>query len=153
LNDRVLLDANVLISLALGTWPGGTIYRIFRLAALVRIEIIVATESLIEFRSSIARKPVLRRRFPPVLVESFIAEVDACAEVLVRLPAPAPPRCRDSRDDYLIEEALLHHTDAIVTGDDDLLVLLEQFGALPILPPGRFLEQWDREAGGSLPTG
>jgi len=150
---KLLLDANVLISLALGTRPGGTIYRIFRLADLGQIEIIVAAESLLEFRTSIARKAGLRRRFPPVLIESFIAEVEAFAEVLVPLPAPAPPRCRDPRDDYLIEQALLHNADVIVTGDDDLLVLSEQFGAIPILSPRQFLDQLDREAAGSSPKG
>lgn len=49
-----------------------------------------------------------------------------------------PPISRDPDDDIYLYLALACHAAAIVTGDRDLLVLGE-FGGIPILSPSRFL--------------
>jgi putative PIN family toxin of toxin-antitoxin system len=47
--------------------------------------------------------------------------------------------CRDSKDDMVLECALLAHADCIVTGDKDLLSL-ESFRGIRILTPRDFLD-------------
>jgi predicted nucleic acid-binding protein len=52
----------------------------------------------------------------------------------------APIRaCRDPRDDKFLEVAVNGRADAIVTGDQDLLVL-NPFQGIPILSPAGYLE-------------
>ncbi len=46
--------------------------------------------------------------------------------------APAVPDCRDPFDRPFLELALAGRADALITGDDDLLVLAPQF-SIPIL--------------------
>jgi putative PIN family toxin of toxin-antitoxin system len=46
--------------------------------------------------------------------------------------------CRDPKDDKFLDVAVAGHADAIVTGDDDLLVLGDVVG-VPIVTTGRFL--------------
>lgn len=50
-----------------------------------------------------------------------------------------PSICRDPDDDWVLATALDGKAEAIVTGDEDLLVLGEHAG-IPILSPRRFLE-------------
>ncbi len=54
-------------------------------------------------------------------------------------PLPAPV-CRDPDDDLVLATALAAHAEAIVTGDQDLLVLKAHHG-IRILSPRQFLEQ------------
>ena len=56
-------------------------------------------------------------------------------------PAELPsPVCRDPDDDRVLATALAGRADAIVTGDEDLLVLGEHEG-IAMLSPRRFLER------------
>ncbi len=57
---------------------------------------------------------------------------------------PLPTRvCRDKNDDVVLATAVAGMADAIVTGDDDLLVL-KKFRGTRILSPRQFLEILDR---------
>jgi putative PIN family toxin of toxin-antitoxin system len=57
------------------------------------------------------------------------------------VPAPLdPPVCRDPDDDVVLATAVVGRAEAIVTGDDDLLVLRSHAG-IPILTPRQFLER------------
>jgi putative PIN family toxin of toxin-antitoxin system len=60
------------------------------------------------------------------------------AEV-VEIPSPVPktPPCRDPKDRPFLELAMAGRAEALVTGDDDLLVLRGRF-VVPILRP----EEW-----------
>ena len=49
--------------------------------------------------------------------------------------APATPACRDPKDRKFLELALLAQADVLVTGDDDLLTIADEF-AIPIITPG-----------------
>ena len=42
---------------------------------------------------------------------------------MIELPETLPERCRDSKDDYLLELALISDADFLITGDKDLLVM------------------------------
>jgi uncharacterized protein len=50
--------------------------------------------------------------------------------------------CRDPKDDKLLEIAVEGKADALVTGDDDLLVL-HPFRGIPIIGPAEFLRRLD----------
>jgi len=54
-----------------------------------------------------------------------------------------PPVCRDPEDDWVLATALAGAAEAIVSGDDDLLVL-RRYRGVPILSPRRFLERLRR---------
>jgi len=56
-------------------------------------------------------------------------------------PVPlATPVCRDSDDDLVLATAIAGRADAIVTGDEDLLVLVQHAG-IAMLSPRQFLER------------
>ncbi len=52
------------------------------------------------------------------------------------------PTCRDKDDDHILAAALTSHCDCIITGDKDLLELI-QYHHIPILKPANF---WAFEA-------
>ena len=66
-----------------------------------------------------------------------------CETVNVSTAPPVPP-CRGPFDRPFLELALVAQADALVTGDDDLLVLADAF-PVPILPPHVLRERiWER---------
>lgn len=60
-----------------------------------------------------------------------------CESVIIPGPPPATPECRDPFDRPFLELALAGRSEALVTGDADLLVLAEKF-AVPIRSPAVF---------------
>ena len=142
MNDRVLLDTNVLISLALAPRPGSPISRVVTLAVRSRVDLLVAAETIDEFRSAMTTKPSLRRRFPPARLDAFAVRIGRLAELLPPLGAVPPPRCRDPRDDYLLEQAIRSGAGILLTGDDDLLSLENPPTGLRILSPRSFVDEF-----------
>jgi uncharacterized protein len=136
---RALLDTNVLISLALAPRPGGTIRNPVDAAVWRGVDLLVAQETVDELRSAVATKPSLRRRFSPDGINAFVTELGHLADLIPPLDRPAPARCRDPRDDYLLEQAIRFDADVLVTGDDDLLSLEHPPVGLRILDPRTFL--------------
>jgi putative PIN family toxin of toxin-antitoxin system len=53
------------------------------------------------------------------------------------------PACRDPDDDWVLATGLAGEAEAIVTGDDDLLVL-GSYRGIPILSPRQFIERVSR---------
>lgn len=50
--------------------------------------------------------------------------------------------CRDPKDDMFLEVAVAGQANAIVSGDEDLLIL-DPYAGIPIVSPGRFLAMLD----------
>lgn len=67
-------------------------------------------------------------------------KVRQLVELCAAPPLLAVPNLRDPDDAIVVTIAVAMSADAIITGDDDLLVL-EQFDRIPILPPVAFIEQ------------
>jgi putative PIN family toxin of toxin-antitoxin system len=66
-------------------------------------------------------------------------------QVLLVDPQPlSKPVCRDPDDDLVLATAVGASATAIVTGDDDLLVL-GNYSGIEICTPRRFLEQLDAQ--------
>jgi uncharacterized protein len=129
---RIVLDTNVVLSGQL--FPGSTPGR-----ALVKAqsdEVLASDATLLELVEVMSRSRFDRyveRRVRQQLVAEF---VNNCRIVLIASPVRA---CRDPRDDKFLEVAVNGRADAIVTGDQDLLVL-NPFQGIPILSPAGYLE-------------
>jgi putative PIN family toxin of toxin-antitoxin system len=97
--------------------------------------LLVSDETLEEFR-----EVLLRDKFDSdvarVLREGLVQEY---SRLCTLVPIPSPIRaCRDPRDDKFLEVAVYGRTDAIVTGDADLLSL-NPFRGIAILTPAEYL--------------
>lgn len=69
-----------------------------------------------------------------------------CESVVIPSPPPAVPLCRDPLDRPFLELALAGGAEVLVTGDDDLLALAEEF-AVPIRSPAEFEQLVQGSAG------
>jgi len=69
--------------------------------------------------------------------------LDYCERVEVIEPLPAVPNCRDPKDMPFLWLARAGNADFLVTGDQDLLVLVEDF-PVPILKPEMFEQELEQ---------
>lgn len=131
--ERYVFDTNTLISAALivDSTPG----RALRLA-LARGALLSSAETLAELVDVLSR-PKLDRYLTQGEREEFL---EALVERIELVEATHGIRvCRDPRDDKFLDLALAGAARAIVTGDEDLLVL-HPFRGIEILTPAAFLE-------------
>jgi putative PIN family toxin of toxin-antitoxin system len=120
---RSVLDVNVLISALLSRT--GTPARLLLAWQEGRFELIVSPGLLAELGRALAY-PKLRRLIPTSDAEAFVAWLSRSA-LLARDPdGPAPIRCVDPGDDYLISLAADQRA-VLVSGDGHLLALAGEF--------------------------
>ena len=136
----VVFDTSVIIS-AIG-WRGPA-HRCLALVARHRCRLVITSDVLTEYE----------RRVPEILaVEAPHANVAGPLgwirdkAWLVEPAALGKRRSRDVKDDRILAAALAVSAQAIVSYDEDLLVLEKPFG-IPILRPPRFLEWFVQEHG------
>lgn len=134
---RAVIDTNVLLSGLF--WHGaphallehvraGTLGLVSSPALLAELELVIgrAKFDVILTRSNTSREHVL-------------AEAWQLAEV-IEPPPLAVPVCRDPDDDAVLALALAAQVDLIVSGDDDLLALMD-FQNIPIVTPVRAIQR------------
>lgn len=128
---RVVIDANVYLSaLIFGGNPRAVVER-----TGLDFQTIISEELYVEMRRAVARKfPQFRKEYQ--LLELLLREVT----VLVPLGSHTITVCRDPRDNYLLEAAVLGRTSYIVTGDGDLLTL-KSYQKISIVTPEAFLKK------------
>lgn len=133
---RAVLDPNIIISGLLS--PNGSPARTLRAWQDGRFALIVSP-SLLEELSRALAYPKLRKRVPE---KSAIAILDLLARGATVVPdlADPPSRSADPGDDYLLALAEDNRA-ALVSGDQDLLELREQF---PVFTAAAFLDWLDR---------
>lgn len=127
---RVVFDTNVLVS---ATVFGGA-PRLALVAAIEgRVQLVTSRTLLDEYER------VLRDKFAfaPAAARGARGELEALSELVE--PEPIPPTSRDADDDLFLAAAWVGGCDAIVSGDDDLLVL-ESYEGIPIVTARGFLE-------------
>jgi len=128
---RAVVDVNVLVSAVLSA--KGRSAEILRACRDGQFELIVSEKLIAELNRTLAY-PKLRKRIPVEKAASFLNWVREHGTLAEDPTSPPPIRSRDPGDDYLLALAISRSA-YLVTGDDDLLVLSDDF---PILTPAQF---------------
>ncbi len=129
---RCVVDTNVIISAAL--FAGSTPYQVLELL-LAEGLFLASTETMAELERQL-RRAKFDRYTSQQDREALLAVIRSnTAEVLIAEQIAA---CRDPKDDKFLEVAVAGQADAIITGDEDLLVL-HPFREISILTPATFL--------------
>jgi putative PIN family toxin of toxin-antitoxin system len=132
---KLLLDTNVLVAALLAR---GVCSEVFEYC--IRHHVVVSSQPLLdELRRALSEKLHQRGVDVPAAVrlfeEKFTLIVPARLESATR---------RDRDDDVVLATALAGECSAIVTGDQDLLIL-DPFQGIRVLPPSAFWK-WDLES-------
>ena len=111
---KVIIDTNLWLSFLIGLKASPAIRRILTDGTVS----IVMTDILQQEIMTVASRPKFTRYFAPEACERLLAFLRARSEdyPLGNIPA----RCRDPKDDYLLELAHVADADILVTGDKDL---------------------------------
>ena len=122
---RVVFDTNVLISaLVYGGLPRELLTRVFR----AELTLVTSTVLLHELEEVL----IARFAHDPSLARTVRAEIDLLAEVVE--VSELERVARDADDDAVLAAAVAGEASAIVTGDHDLLVLVEHRGIRVVTP-------------------
>lgn len=139
---RVVADANVLISAALARSANAPSVRTLDAALDGRLQLITSPLLLREIARVLAR-PRLRKYLTIDEALRFVADLADQTTLLTDPPPPYPAVCRDPDDDYLVALATTHRADALVTGDDDLLVIDPDELEIEVLTPRQLVDRLD----------
>ncbi len=132
--ERVVLDANVLISAALR--PDGPPRAVVDAVRQERGVLLFSDETFDELRTRL-QLPKFDRYVSWEGRAVYLAQLEAVSEWVPI--AGAKLGCRDPDDDKLLETALMGSADCLVTGDRDLLEM-SPFQNIPILTPAGFMD-------------
>jgi putative PIN family toxin of toxin-antitoxin system len=134
---RVILDTSTLVSAALRT---GSVPAQVLLQALRTCEVCASAEMLDELAQVLDRKKFdryLDKESRRAFVALMRRHLHLFAVQRADLAAVDPP-CRDPRDDKFLALAPASEADALVSSDEDLLVL-HPWRGIPIMTPAEFL--------------
>jgi len=139
---RILLDTNIWIS---GLLWGGNPRKIIQLAENETINLYTSL-SLFEELEQTLNYPKLQLRLQKlgITVDYLLSEVRRINQFCQPLPLPPIPELRDPKDKIILETALAVPVEAIISGDEDLLVLGE-FQQIKILTASDFLIRYGVE--------
>jgi uncharacterized protein len=134
---RVVLDTGILVSALIR--PQGTIGDVLHALRDGRFMAIYSTPMMLEVTEVLSR-PKIQEKYhvQPDDITALINLIRLRGELVI--PKQAITACRDPKDNKFLETALVGKADAIVTGDDDLLVL-NLFEGVDILRPAELLEK------------
>lgn len=137
--QRVVFDTSTLVSAAL---RDGSIPHQALLKALCFCDVCASAETLAEIEVVLNRSK-FDRYLNPEERQAFIANLHRRVHLFVVQNADTSeigPYCRDSRDDQFLALAQTAEADALVSSDQDLLVL-HPWRGIPIVTPAEFLAQ------------
>jgi uncharacterized protein len=134
---RVVVDTGILVSALIR--PQGTIGDVLHALRDGRFMAIYSTPMMLEVTEVLSR-PKIQEKYhvQPDDITALINLIRLRGELVI--PKQAITACRDPKDNKFLETALVGKADAIVTGDDDLLVL-NLFEGVDILRPAELLEK------------
>ncbi len=138
--QRVVADANVLVSAAIARSPQAPSVLVLDAALDGRVELVTSPLLLREITSVLSR-PRLRKYVSADEATRFVADLAAQTTLLVDPPGPHPAVCRDPRDDYLVALAEASDAVSIVSGDLDLLAIDPRQLAVEVITPRRFVDR------------
>lgn len=113
---RIIVDTNLWISFLIGR----KLAYLLDLFSHPDFQLVISPELIDEIRS-VFQRPKFTRYYTPeklAMLLDFMKE-----ETLMFYLSEIPPRCRDAKDDYLLELAVVSEADYLITGDNDLLTL------------------------------
>ena len=132
---EVVADTNVLVSALLANPSSPP--RIFLMKVTMgEVGLVLSPRLLLEIVSVFSR-PKLRLLIPESKISDLVTLLHQSARVVK--PAVSIKACRDPKDDVVLEAAVASKVSAVISGDEDLLVLHPFRGRLPILTPAKFL--------------
>ncbi|MGA2087129.1 MAG: putative toxin-antitoxin system toxin component, PIN family [Terracidiphilus sp.] len=135
--QRVILDTSTLVSAALRM---GSVPEQALLKALRTCEVCVSAETLDEL-GRVLERGKFDRYMDRESRQSFVALIRRNARLFAVEDADraaVDPACRDPRDNQFLALALVSEADALVSSDEDLLVL-HPWRGIPIVTPAEFL--------------
>ena len=134
---RAVVDTGVLVSALIRPQGGGTIGEVLHALRDERFTPIYSTPMVVEIVDVLSR-PKFRAKYhvQPDDMTALVNLLRLRGELVI--PEREITACRDPKDNKFLEAALAGEADAIVTGDDDLLVL-HPFEGIDILRPTEFL--------------
>ena len=135
---NIVFDTGVLIS-AIG-WRGPA-RRALALAARRRCKIVVSDEILAEYETRISA--VLEHEVPQANAAGPLTWIKSKALSVRPMPL-GKQRSRDIKDEKFIAAALSANAKAIVSYDQDLLILEKPFG-ISVMRPSAFLEWMEKQ--------
>lgn len=118
---------------------GGVPGRILQRLLFGDIELFLSSRLLNDFER------ILVERFRADAVRARAARDELAAAALLTEPIEVPRVARDPDDDYVLATAIAGPAEVIVTGDTDLLELVEHRG-VRIVTPRQFLDELGLEA-------
>lgn len=128
---KIIIDTNLWISFLIGLKSSSAIRRILTDGAVS----VVMTDILQAEIMAVASRPKLAGYFAPEACERLLAFLRTRSYEYVL--GDIPSRCRDPKDDYLLELARVSDADILVTGDKDLTDM-RQFGRCQIMTLAEF---------------
>ena len=130
---RLVVDTNLMIRALLSEGPARRFFK----RAPVSHQLLYHTEQLVELRDVAARP---RLNVPSEAVDELIERVQRYGQ-RIDSDLDAPLDCRDPKDNYILALALAGTAEAILTEDDDLLVL-DPWRGIRIMRLFRFLQDY-----------
>ena len=134
MNDKpvkTIIDTNLWISFLIGKDTSSVIRNLLTNKSVS----IVVTEILQTEIVAVASRPKFARHFAPEACKMLLSFLKTrCKNYHL---GDIPKRCRDPKDDYLLELARVAEADFLVTGDKDLTDM-QQFGHCRILTMAEF---------------
>ena len=129
---RVIIDTNLYISMLIGK----RIVELRPIFAHPKYELVI-TNALIQEIRLVTSRPKFIRYFKHEDVEEFLQYLtnnSICYQI-----EKIPKRCRDPKDDFLLELAVVADADYLLSGDSDLIEI-KQIGNCRILTVNELLE-------------
>lgn len=138
---RLVADANVFVSAALGRSGEARSVRIITAALDGRIELVMSPRLLAEVAEVLSR-PRIRKRLSAEDAQLFLADI--AAQVVMFADRANPPSvCRDPDDDYLVALTKASADDVLVSGDDDILAVEPDQVGVDVVTPRQLIDRLD----------
>ena len=129
---KVIVDVNIWISFLIGR----RLQRIFDVLVQPQI-ILVFSKELLEELYNVTQRPKFKKYFSSSEKVKELLFFLSSIGTWIELPNQLPERCRDCKDDYLLELAMIANADFLITGDKDLLVM-KRIGECQIVTASEF---------------
>jgi len=140
---KVVLDTNIWLSALL--W-GGLPDQITQIAETGQIQIFSSEPLLTELANTLTTTKIQRRIDLIGITAESVYLATRRVVTVVPIEELTILQLRDPKDAIVLATAIAANADAIISGDQDLLVLVD-FAGIPILSPKEFLNRFSLESG------